>query len=126
MSTTPVTEAPGTDAVLLRLEQAGIVLVILVDDAEHVTELQAAAVAGLNHVNFFPAGKSGGRPMIGTLAAPFPDVRFMLSGGVSTANLADYLEQPVDLRGRRQLDDHAVTHRERAIRLIETNCHRKA
>lgn len=126
MSTTSVTEAPGTDAVLLRLEQVGIVPVIVVNDAEHETELQAAVVAGLSHVTLFPAGRLGGRPMIGTLAAPFPDVRFMLSGGVSAPNLADYLGQPVDLRGQRQLDDHEVTHREPAIRLIETSRHRKA
>ncbi len=64
--------------------------------------------------------------MIETLAAPFPDVGFMPSGGVSAANLTDYLGQPVGLRGRSQLDGHAVTHREPAIRFMETSCHRKA
>jgi len=164
MSTTPVTETPGTYAVLLPLEQVGIVPVIVVDDAEHVdwvvdadasfvvspgfsldavercrhhnvavipgiataTELQAAVVAGLSHVKFFPAGKLSGRPLIETLAALFPDVRFMPSGGVSAANLTDYVGQPVDRRGRRQLDGHAVTHREPAIRFIEISCHGKA
>jgi len=58
------------------------------------TELQAAVVAGLGHVKFFPAGKMGGRPMIEALAGPFPDVRFMPSGGVSAANVADYLASP--------------------------------
>lgn len=58
------------------------------------TELQAAVVAGLRHVKVFPAGLIGGRPMIEALAAPFPDVRFMPSGGVSAANVADYLASP--------------------------------
>jgi len=58
------------------------------------TELQAAVVAGLHHVKFFPAGKMGGRPMIETLREPFPEVRFMPSGGVSAANVADYLASP--------------------------------
>lgn len=58
------------------------------------TELQAAVVAGLDHVKFFPAGKSGGRPMIETLVEPFSTVRFMPSGGVSAENLADYLASP--------------------------------
>lgn len=58
------------------------------------TELQTAVVAGLRHVKFFPAGKLGGRPMIETLGEPFPDVRFMPSGGVSAANVADYLASP--------------------------------
>lgn len=58
------------------------------------TELQSAVVAGLSHVKFFPAGKMGGRPMIETLAEPFPDMRFMPSGGVNAANVVDYLASP--------------------------------
>ncbi|WP_104177828.1 bifunctional 4-hydroxy-2-oxoglutarate aldolase/2-dehydro-3-deoxy-phosphogluconate aldolase [Cryobacterium sp. Y50] len=58
------------------------------------TELQAAVAAGLSHVKFFPAGKLGGRSMIETLAEPFPDVRFMPSGGVNAANVSDFLASP--------------------------------
>ncbi|TFD46916.1 bifunctional 4-hydroxy-2-oxoglutarate aldolase/2-dehydro-3-deoxy-phosphogluconate aldolase [Cryobacterium frigoriphilum] len=58
------------------------------------TEVQAAVAAGLSHVKFFPAGKLGGRPMIETFAEPFAGVRFMPSGGVSAANVADYLASP--------------------------------
>lgn len=58
------------------------------------TELQAAVTAGLAHVKFFPAEKSGGRPMIETLAEPFSVARFMPSGGVNADNLADYLASP--------------------------------
>ncbi|TFD53561.1 bifunctional 4-hydroxy-2-oxoglutarate aldolase/2-dehydro-3-deoxy-phosphogluconate aldolase [Cryobacterium frigoriphilum] len=58
------------------------------------TELQAALVNGLDRVKFFPAGKLGGRPMIETLAEPFPAVRFMPSGGVRPENVADYLASP--------------------------------
>lgn len=58
------------------------------------TELQAAVMAGLSHVKFFPAEKLGGRPMIETLGEPFPGVRFMPSGGVNPSNVADYLASP--------------------------------
>jgi 2-dehydro-3-deoxyphosphogluconate aldolase/(4S)-4-hydroxy-2-oxoglutarate aldolase len=55
------------------------------------TELQAATEAGLRVVKFFPAELLGGAKMIGALAAPFRGVRFIPTGGVTTANLRDYL-----------------------------------
>ena len=39
----------------------------------------------------FPAGTSGGAPAIAALAAPFAGVRFVPTGGVGPADLADYL-----------------------------------
>ena len=49
---------------------------------------------GLRTVKFFPAGQAGGVPMIKALASVFGDVRFMPTGGVSAANLGDYLAVP--------------------------------
>ena len=58
------------------------------------TELQTAWNLGLDTVKFFPAGLSGGVPMIKALASVFRSVRFMPTGGVSAGNLADYLAVP--------------------------------
>lgn len=58
------------------------------------TDVQAALRAGLTAVKLFPADRLGGIRLISALAGPFPDVAFVPSGGVSPANLADYLAHP--------------------------------
>ncbi|HZD53402.1 MAG TPA: bifunctional 4-hydroxy-2-oxoglutarate aldolase/2-dehydro-3-deoxy-phosphogluconate aldolase [Woeseiaceae bacterium] len=58
------------------------------------TELQRGWNLGLRTVKFFPAGVAGGPAMIKALGAAFRDMRFMPTGGVSAANLADYLALP--------------------------------
>ena len=55
------------------------------------TELQHAVNLGLEVVKFFPASIAGGVPALRALSSVFRDVRFMPTGGVSAANLADYL-----------------------------------
>ena len=61
------------------------------------TELQQAWNLGLRILKFFPAGQAGGIPMIKALASVFRDVVFMPTGGVSPANLHEYLEVPAVL-----------------------------
>src|SRR5947208_2543141 len=46
---------------------------------------------GFRTVKFFPAGTSGGPAAIAALAAPLHDLRFVPTGGVSQANLGEYL-----------------------------------
>lgn len=58
------------------------------------TEAQTAWNLGLRTLKFFPAGQAGGIPMLKAFAAVFRDLRFMPTGGVSPANLADYLKLP--------------------------------
>ena len=58
------------------------------------SEVQSALELGLDTVKFFPAGTSGGPAAIRALAAPFGSVRFVPTGGVGPANLADYLALP--------------------------------
>ncbi len=58
------------------------------------TELQRAWNLGLDIVKFFPAGLAGGTAMLKALSAVFRGVKFMPTGGVSAANLADYLAVP--------------------------------
>ena len=58
------------------------------------TELQRAWNLGLRTVKFFPAAAAGGPAAIKALAAPFRGMRFLPTGGVSAANLAEYLALP--------------------------------
>lgn len=58
------------------------------------TEVQRGVRLGLDRLKLFPAGVAGGLGLVGALAPVFPDVRFMPSGGVSAANLGDYLAHP--------------------------------
>lgn len=58
------------------------------------TEVQAALAEGLTAVKFFPAETSGGAAAIKALSAPFADVRFVPTGGIGPANLAQYLALP--------------------------------
>lgn len=58
------------------------------------TEVQRALRAGVDHLKLFPAAQLGGRAMVDALAAPFPQVRFLPSGGVTAANAADYAASP--------------------------------
>jgi 2-dehydro-3-deoxyphosphogluconate aldolase/(4S)-4-hydroxy-2-oxoglutarate aldolase len=61
------------------------------------TEIQMALEAGLTTVKFFPAEQLGGAPMVKALSAPFPGLRFVPTGGVTTTNLAAYLSLPAVL-----------------------------
>jgi len=58
------------------------------------TEVIAALDLGIGLVKFFPAAAAGGPAAVGALQAPFPEVRFIPTGGVSAANAAEYLALP--------------------------------
>jgi 2-dehydro-3-deoxyphosphogluconate aldolase/(4S)-4-hydroxy-2-oxoglutarate aldolase len=55
------------------------------------TEITAAMKAGLEVVKFFPANVYGGAKAIKALAGPFPNIRFVPTGGVDLSNLADFV-----------------------------------
>lgn len=55
------------------------------------TELQAAVRLGLTAVKLFPVEQLGGLGAVRALAAPFPAMKFMPSGGVTAENTRDYL-----------------------------------
>lgn len=56
------------------------------------TEIMRAFSYGLNVVKFFPAGVYGGLKAMKALSAPFPQVRFIPTGGVDLSNLKEYLD----------------------------------
>jgi 2-dehydro-3-deoxyphosphogluconate aldolase/(4S)-4-hydroxy-2-oxoglutarate aldolase len=55
------------------------------------TEIETALECGLNVVKFFPAEPSGGLAFLKAIAAPFPDLNFMPTGGITAANVREYL-----------------------------------
>ena len=55
------------------------------------TEIEAALQFDLDVVKFFPAEPSGGLKMIKAVAAPYVGLQFMPTGGISAANVRDYL-----------------------------------
>ncbi len=55
------------------------------------TEIETALECGLNVVKFFPAEPSGGVGFLKAIAAPFPDLSFMPTGGITAANVREYL-----------------------------------
>ena len=56
------------------------------------TEVMMAIEMGLTVVKFFPASIYGGLAGIKALAAAFPQMRFVPTGGVGPKNLAEFLE----------------------------------
>ena len=57
-----------------------------------LTEIMRALSYGLNGVKLFPAGVYGGLKAMKALSAPFPQVRFIPTGGVDLGNLKEYLD----------------------------------
>ncbi|RIX28498.1 bifunctional 4-hydroxy-2-oxoglutarate aldolase/2-dehydro-3-deoxy-phosphogluconate aldolase [Amnibacterium setariae] len=84
--------SPGLDdAVVARAQERGAAAVPGVATA---TEVQRALAAGCTDLKLFPAGLLGGPDLIRALGAPFPQVRFVPSGGVSAATAPDYAALP--------------------------------
>ncbi len=55
------------------------------------TGIEQALSLGLKTVKFFPAEQSGGLNMIKAMSAPYGNVTFMPTGGITPANVCDYL-----------------------------------
>ena len=55
------------------------------------SELDLAVSYGLDAVKFFPSEQVGGVSMIKAISAPYPDVRFMPTGGINASNVGKYL-----------------------------------
>ena len=58
------------------------------------TDLEMAMEFGLDIVKFFPAEAMGGVKTLKAFHSPYHTIRFMPTGGVSMANLRDYLSLP--------------------------------
>ena len=58
------------------------------------TELQQALNLGCTVMKFFPAEAAGGIPFLQALSGPFKQVQFIPLGGISPANMGEYLALP--------------------------------
>jgi len=84
--------APSTnEAVVRAAHQSGIEVV---PGAATPTEIDRARALGCHVVKIFPASTLGGPAFIKAVAAVFPDVEFVPTGGVNPENLGDYLALP--------------------------------
>jgi 2-dehydro-3-deoxyphosphogluconate aldolase / (4S)-4-hydroxy-2-oxoglutarate aldolase len=84
--------SPGLSrAVVDRCFERGV---LPIPGAVTATEVQAALELGVDTVKFFPAESAGGAATIAALAAPFPGLSFVPTGGIGTANIASYLALP--------------------------------
>lgn len=87
--------SPGLDPASVKVaNDAGLPILPGISTA---TELQQAWNLGLRTVKLFPASLVGGPKMLKALSSVFRDVRFMPTGGVSPANLNEYLAVPAVL-----------------------------
>jgi 2-dehydro-3-deoxyphosphogluconate aldolase / (4S)-4-hydroxy-2-oxoglutarate aldolase len=59
------------------------------------TEILAAARAKADLVKIFPADTIGGPDFVHQMSGPFPNIRFMVSGGVSLTNIKEYVRAGV-------------------------------
>lgn len=81
--------APGLNPKTVRYcQQQGIPVVPGVNNPSQVEQ---AVELGLTFLKFFPAEASGGINMIKSLLAPYVDISLMPTGGISKANVRDYL-----------------------------------
>ncbi|MYF70903.1 MAG: bifunctional 4-hydroxy-2-oxoglutarate aldolase/2-dehydro-3-deoxy-phosphogluconate aldolase [Proteobacteria bacterium] len=84
--------SPGLDEDVVSV--AGELSVPVMPGVTTPSEVQRAWNLGLRALKYFPASLAGGIPMLKALGAVFRDVRFIPTGGISAANLCEYLEVP--------------------------------
>lgn len=87
--------SPGfDDEVIEKCREVGVPVVPGIATA---TELMRALRAGLDTVKLFPAEPLGGLRTLRALAAPFPGMRFVPTGGIDASRTAAYLADPAVL-----------------------------
>lgn len=68
--------------------------VLILPGAVTPTEMIRAIDLGLNLLKFFPAEALGGLSTIQAMSDPFPQLRFIPTGGIKLENAAQYLGNP--------------------------------
>jgi 2-dehydro-3-deoxyphosphogluconate aldolase/(4S)-4-hydroxy-2-oxoglutarate aldolase len=84
--------APGFDPAVVGWCQARDVPVL--PGVATPTDISMALARGLDLLKFFPAEAMGGVQTLRALSAPFAGVRFVPTGGITAANLPQYLALP--------------------------------
>ncbi|MDE6932328.1 MAG: bifunctional 4-hydroxy-2-oxoglutarate aldolase/2-dehydro-3-deoxy-phosphogluconate aldolase [Oscillospiraceae bacterium] len=84
--------SPGTNAkVVYHCQELGVQPI---PGVVTPTEIETAMELELDTLKFFPAEPSGGLAMIKALAAPYTQIKFIPTGGISAANVGEYLKYP--------------------------------
>lgn len=83
--------SPGSNGKIIdRVLESGVAMI---PGVATPTEIEAAMEKGLRVVKFFPAEALGGIAMLKALAGPYPQMKFVPTGGISADNMRDYLQQ---------------------------------
>ena len=83
---------PGLNPMIVRYCQAKNIPIV--PGINNPTGIEQAMVMGLDVVKFFPAEQSGGIEMIKAMGAPYIQINFLPTGGVSYDNMNNYLNNP--------------------------------
>lgn len=65
--------------------------ILITPGCANPSDVEQAIENGLEVVKFFPAEQAGGLPMIKAMAAPYTNMMFMPTGGISPSNVREYL-----------------------------------
>ncbi len=84
--------SPGLSADVVRVASACRIAII--PGVATATEVMRALDLGLDLLKLFPAQTLGGVSLVSALAAPFPMVSFLPTGGIGQSHLASYLAHP--------------------------------
>lgn len=85
-----VTPGVSTD-VIARARDRGVTVV---PGTSSATDLMTVLALGIHEVKLFPAAALGGPSTVSLMSAPFPELRFMPSGGVTAENARSYADLP--------------------------------
>ncbi|MFE4194867.1 bifunctional 4-hydroxy-2-oxoglutarate aldolase/2-dehydro-3-deoxy-phosphogluconate aldolase [Paenarthrobacter sp. NPDC056912] len=84
--------SPGLNAAVVeRARRAGVPIIPGVTSP---SEIEAARALGLRLLKLFPAEAVGGLPLVKAFAAPYPDIAFMPTGGITARTVAAWLQVP--------------------------------
>lgn len=82
--------SPGSDLEVIRYaKELGV---YMLPGAVTPTEVMQLIKEDIKVIKFFPAENYGGLKTIKAISAPFPNLKFVPTGGVSLSNLTTYLE----------------------------------
>jgi 2-dehydro-3-deoxyphosphogluconate aldolase/(4S)-4-hydroxy-2-oxoglutarate aldolase len=102
--------------------------VLAIPGAFTPSEVMAALELGVEVIKIFPCGSGGGPSHIKALRGPFPDCRFIPTGGVSLKNAEDYFSagafalgigaELADLAALRKNEPHRITEAAKSLAAI--------
>ena len=118
--------SPGLSPAVIRTAAKHGVLAI--PGAFTPSEVMAALELGVEVIKIFPCGSGGGPSHIKALRGPFPDCRFIPTGGVSLKNAEDYFSagafalgigaELADLAALRRNEPHRITEAAKSLTAI--------